>query len=74
VFRSIKIHGDAEMSEIGREQFCAQYHRDSLREIAYSQTRNKIATCNLNCVKIVDMSAWKVSRTHDIVKLLNQIN
>jgi hypothetical protein len=57
-----------ELSEIGREQFCAQYHRDSLRDMAFSAARNKIATCGANSIKIIDMTTWKVrvSQRHQI--------
>ncbi len=30
------------MAEIGREQFCARFHKDSLRDIAYCPLRNKV--------------------------------
>lgn len=31
------------MAEIGREQFCARFHYDALRDIAYCPSRHKVA-------------------------------
>lgn len=47
------------MAEIGREQFCAKFHSDSLRNICYCPIRQKVATCGESSVKIVDMVDWK---------------
>ena len=49
-----------DLTEIGREQFCARYHKDTLRDIAYCPSRRNIATCGNQFVKIIDMKDWKV--------------
>ena len=47
-------------NEIGREQFCAKYHRDLLKDISYSPNYSVMSTCgDSNVIKIVDMSTWK---------------
>lgn len=50
----------ADLTEIGREQFCAKFHKDSLRDMAYCALRDRVVTCGETCIKIVDMKDWKV--------------
>lgn len=49
------------LDEIGREQFCARFHKDSLRDLAYTAAggRHRVATAGENLVKIVDLKDWK---------------
>ena len=49
------------LDEIGREQFCARFHRDCLRDLAYtsSQGMHRVATAGDNLVKVVDLRDWK---------------
>lgn len=56
------------MSEIGREQFCARFHKDNLRDIAYCPLKGAVATCGDNCIKLVGMKDWKDYETEDIDK------
>lgn len=46
------------LDEIGREQFCARFHKDSLRDIAYCSLRHQVATAGENQIKLVDMKDW----------------
>lgn len=54
------------LEEVGREQFCARFHRDSLRDIAYCEERHKVATAGENQIKIVDMVDWQELDSSDI--------
>ncbi|CAM9381731.1 unnamed protein product [Chrysoparadoxa australica] len=45
--------------EIGREQYCAKFHENDLRDIALCNASKKLATCGDNCVKLIDMEDWK---------------
>ena len=48
-----------DLNEIGQEQYCAKFHDQSLREIAYNDVNGTVATCGDNCIKVVRMSDWK---------------
>ena len=54
------------LDEIGRERFCARFHRDALRDIAYCPRKHKVATAGENQIKIVDMKDWKEVWNEDI--------
>ena len=49
------------IAEVGREQFCARFHRGHMRDIAYNARRQKIATAAENSIKIIDTREWKVN-------------
>lgn len=46
--------------EIGREQFCAKFHMEELRNIAYCPFTNMLASCGDGSVKLIDMNDWQV--------------
>jgi WD40 repeat protein len=54
------------LDEIGREQFCARFHKDSLRDIAYCASKHKVATAGENQIKIVDMRDWQEIYSEEI--------
>jgi hypothetical protein len=64
----VHLHTDtyaraADMHEIGREQFCAKFHNDELRDIAHCPAVQRVATCGDNCIKLIDMTDnWKVQQ------------
>ena len=61
-------------NEIGREQFCAKYHRDILKDQCYSAVRSVLATCgDNNVLKIVDMSTWKEVHSEVVDKEYGQL-
>eukprot|EP00455_Lapot_gusevi_P056735 TRINITY_DN9506_c0_g2_i6.p1 TRINITY_DN9506_c0_g2~~TRINITY_DN9506_c0_g2_i6.p1 ORF type:complete len:408 (-),score=35.91 TRINITY_DN9506_c0_g2_i6:29-1252(-) len=62
------------LTEIGREQFCAKFHKDNLRDIAYCPTRHKVATCGDNCIKIVDMQEWKELQSEILEKDVGNVD
>lgn len=55
------------MLEVGCEQFCARFFRDSLKDLARSPAHSKVAMCGESVVKIVSMDAedWEVEYESD---------
>ncbi|KAI9919057.1 hypothetical protein PsorP6_011989 [Peronosclerospora sorghi] len=47
------------INEIGREQYCAKFHDNSMREIVFNEANGFVATCGDNYIKVVRMSDWK---------------
>mmetsp|Transcript_83520 Transcript_83520/g.235548 ORF Transcript_83520/g.235548 Transcript_83520/m.235548 type:complete len:410 (-) Transcript_83520:127-1356(-) len=56
------------MHEIGREQYCAKFHDDQLRDIAHCPVTNRVACCGDKCVKLIDMDDWKEISAHVLEK------
>ena len=54
------------LDEIGREQFCARFHKDSLRDLAYDPIKHKVATAGEHHIKIVDMKDWQELASEEI--------
>lgn len=54
------------LDEIGREQFCARFHMDGLRDIAYAPHRHQVATAGDSVIKIVDMREWREVKSQEI--------
>eukprot|EP00823_Brevimastigomonas_motovehiculus_P006125 TRINITY_DN4893_c0_g1_i1.p1 TRINITY_DN4893_c0_g1~~TRINITY_DN4893_c0_g1_i1.p1 ORF type:complete len:415 (+),score=66.41 TRINITY_DN4893_c0_g1_i1:119-1363(+) len=53
-------------SEIGREQFCQRFHKDSLHNLAYSPRRHRLVTCSPFWLKVIDMNDWKELYSEEI--------
>ena len=47
--------------EIGREQLCAKFYMEELRNVAYCPDTNMLASCGDSLVKLIDMTDWQVS-------------
>jgi WD repeat-containing protein 19 len=62
------------LHEIGREQFCAKFHDDQLRDIAYCPIVQRVATCGDNCIKLIDMNDWKEITTENLEKEAGQLD
>lgn len=62
------------LSEIGREQFCARFFKDALRDLAYCPLRHKVATCGDNCIKIIDMLDWKDKVAEELDRSAGQVD
>eukprot|EP00475_Leptophrys_vorax_P037353 TRINITY_DN64238_c0_g2_i1.p1 TRINITY_DN64238_c0_g2~~TRINITY_DN64238_c0_g2_i1.p1 ORF type:complete len:507 (-),score=116.28 TRINITY_DN64238_c0_g2_i1:689-2209(-) len=56
------------LSEIGREQFCAKFHADNLKALSYCPVRQKVATIGESSVKIIDMLDWKENQEYQLEK------
>jgi WD repeat-containing protein 19 len=56
------------IEEIGREQFCARFHKETLRDMAYSAVRHEAATCSEHCIKLVNIADWKERCVYDVEK------
>jgi len=48
-------------NESGREQCCAKFHVEELRNVAYCHDTNMLASCGDSQVKLIDMTDWQVS-------------
>lgn len=55
------------LDEIGREQFCARFHSDSLRDIAYCPIRHQVATAGESEIKLIDMRDWQEVACEEVI-------
>jgi WD repeat-containing protein 19 len=62
------------LHEIGREQFCAKFHDDQLRDLTHCPATQRVATCGDNCIKLIDMADWKEITTEIFDKEAGQLD
>lgn len=54
------------IEQIGREQFAARFHRDSLIDLSYNSISHQLICCNDTTIKYIDMYTWKELYTIEI--------